>query len=67
MVILKEDQEAEAQLDAERAHATAIKALLQAELDVMDVNRAAEAHLMRSARMPLPSRPSCRRNLTSWT
>ena len=45
MAILKEDREAEAQLDAERAHATAIKALLQAEPDVVDVNRAAEAQL----------------------
>ena len=43
--LLKEDQEAEAQLDAERAHAAAIEALLQAEPDVVDVNRAAEAQL----------------------
>ena len=42
MAILKEDQEAEPQLDAECAHAAAIEALLQAELDVVDVNRAAE-------------------------
>ena len=45
LAILKEDREAEAQLDAERAHATAIEALLQAEPDVVDVNRAAEAQL----------------------
>ena len=45
MAILKEDREAEAQLDAERAHAAAIEALLQAEPDVVDVNRAAEAQL----------------------
>jgi hypothetical protein len=45
MAILKEDREAEAQLDAERAHAAAIEALLQAESDVVDVNRAAEAQL----------------------
>ena len=31
MAILKEDRKAEAQLDAERAHAAAIEALLQAE------------------------------------
>ena len=43
MVILKEDREAEAQLDAERAHAAAIEALLQAEPDVVDVNRVVEA------------------------
>ena len=43
MAILKEDREAEAQLDTERAHAAAIEALLQAESDVVDVNRAAEA------------------------
>ena len=40
MAILKEDREAEAQLDAERAHAAAIEALLQAEPDVLDLNRA---------------------------
>ena len=45
MAILKEDREAEAQLDAERAHATAIEVLLQAEPDVVDVNRATEAQL----------------------
>ena len=45
LAILKEDREAEAQLDAERAHAAAIEALLQAEPDVVDVNRAAEAQL----------------------
>ena len=39
MAILKEDREAEAQLDAERAHAAAIEALLQAEPDVLDLNR----------------------------
>ena len=43
MAILKEDREAEAQLDTERTHAAAIEALLQAELDVVDVNQAAEA------------------------
>ena len=43
--ILKEGREAEAQLDAERAHAAAIEAFLQAEPDVVDVNRAAEARL----------------------
>ena len=42
MAILKEDREAEAQLDAERAHAPIIEALLQAEPDVVDVNREAE-------------------------
>ena len=42
MAILKEDWEAEAQLDAELVHAAAIKALLQVEPDVVDVNRAAE-------------------------
>ena len=31
MAILKEDQEAEAQLDTEHAHTAAIEALLQAE------------------------------------
>ena len=45
LAILKEDREAEAQLDAELAHAAAIEALLQAEPDVMDVNRVAEAQL----------------------
>ena len=45
MAILKEDLEAEAQLNAERAHAATIEALLQAEPDVVDVNRAAEAQL----------------------
>ena len=44
LAILK-DREAEAQLDAERAHAAAIEALLQEEPDVVDVNRAAEAQL----------------------
>ena len=39
------DQEVEAQLDMEHAHADAIEALLQVEPDVMDVNRAAEAQL----------------------
>ena len=58
---------AEAQLDAERADAAAIEALLQAELDVLDLTRVAELNSTRSARMPLPSRPSCRRNQTSWT
>ena len=43
MAILKEDREAEAQLDAEHAHAASIEALLQGEPDVVDVNRAAEA------------------------
>jgi DNA repair exonuclease SbcCD ATPase subunit len=45
LAILKEDREAEAQLDAERADAAAIEALLQAEPDVVDVNQAAEAQL----------------------
>ena len=45
LAILKEDREAEAQLDVERAHVAAIKALLQAEPDVVDVNRTAEAQL----------------------
>ena len=45
LAILKEDQKAEAQLDTERTHAAAIEALLQAEPDVVDVNRAAEAQL----------------------
>ena len=45
LAILKEDREAEAQLDAEHAHAAAREALLQAEPDVVDVNRAAEAQL----------------------
>ena len=45
LAILKEDREAEAQLDAEHAHAAAIEALLQVEPDVVDVNRAAEAQL----------------------
>ena len=45
MAILKEDREAEAQLNTEHAHAAAIEALLQAEPDVVDVNRAAEAQL----------------------
>ena len=45
LAILKEVREAEAQLDAERAHAAAIEALLQAEPDVVDVNRAAESQL----------------------
>ena len=45
MVILKKDRGAEAQLNAKRAHATAIEALLKAEPDVVDVNRAAEAQL----------------------
>ena len=45
LTILKEDREAEAQLDAERAHAAAIEALLQAEPDVVDVNRAVDAQL----------------------
>ena len=45
MAILKEDREAEAQLDAERVHAAAIEALLQAEPDVVDVNQAAKAQL----------------------
>ena len=44
-VTLKEDREAEAQLDVERAHADAIEALLQAEPEVVDVNRAVEAQL----------------------
>ena len=43
LAIQKEDREAEAQLDAERAHTAAIEALLQAEPDVVDVNRAMEA------------------------
>ena len=47
MAILKEDQEAEAeaQLNAEHAHADAIEALLQTEPDVVDVNRGTEAQL----------------------
>ena len=45
LAILKEDREAEAQFDAESAHAAAIEALLQAEPDVVDVNRAVEAQL----------------------
>ena len=45
LAILKEDQEAEDQLNAERANAAGIEALLQAEPDVVDVNRAAEAQL----------------------
>ena len=45
MAILKEDREAEAQLNTERAHAAAIEALLQVEPDIVDVNRAAEAQL----------------------
>ena len=45
MAILKEDREAEAQLDAERAHAATTEALLHAEPDVVDVKRAAEAQL----------------------
>ena len=45
MVILKKDRGAEAQLNAKRAHATAIEALLQAEQDVVDVNRVAEAQV----------------------
>ena len=40
MAILKEDREAEAQLEAEHADAAAIEALLQAEPDVLDLNRA---------------------------
>ena len=36
MAILKEDREAEAQLDTERAQAAAIEALLQAEPDVVE-------------------------------
>ncbi len=40
MAILKEDREAEAQLDAERTHAAAIEALLRAVPDVLDLNRA---------------------------
>ena len=43
LAILKEDREAEAQLDAECTHAAAIKALLQVEPDIVDVNRATEA------------------------
>ena len=43
LAILKEDRESAAQLDAELAHAAAIEALLQAELDVVDVNLVAEA------------------------
>lgn len=38
LAILKEDREAQAQLEAERAHAAAIEALLQADPDVVDVN-----------------------------
>ena len=45
MAILKEDREAEAQHDAERVHAATIEALLQAEPDVVDLNRAGEAQL----------------------
>ena len=45
LAILKEDREADAQLDAERVHATAIEALLQAEPDVVYVNPVAEAQL----------------------
>ena len=41
LAILKEDREAEAQLDAERVHNAAIEAFLQAEPDVVDVIRAA--------------------------
>ena len=50
MAILKEDREAEAQLDAERVHAAAIEALLQAEPDVLDLNRAVLSSVQ-SARM----------------
>ena len=45
LAILKEDQEAEAQLNTEHAHAATIEALLQAEPDVVAVNRVAEARL----------------------
>ena len=38
LAILKEDRESEPQLDVEHANAAAIEALMQAELDVMDVN-----------------------------
>ena len=50
MAILKEDREAEAQLDAERADAAAIEALLQAEPDVLDLNRVVLSSVQ-SARM----------------
>ena len=39
LAILKEDREAEAQLDAECTDDTAIKALLQVEPDILDLNR----------------------------
>ena len=67
LAILKEDGEAENQLDAEHAHAAAIEALLQVEPDVLDVNGRRRLNLRQSARMPLPSRPSCRRNRISST
>ena len=67
LAILKEDPEAEAQLDAECTHAAAIEALLQAEPDVVDVTGWRRLNLRQSTRMPLPSRPSSRRNQTSWT
>jgi ABC-type hemin transport system substrate-binding protein len=43
LAILKEHRVVEAQVDAERADAAAIEALLQAEPDVVVVNQAAEA------------------------
>ena len=43
--MLKEDQVAEARLDAERGDAALIDALLQAEPEVLDLNRAAKARL----------------------
>ena len=45
MAIRKEAWEAETQLDTEHAHGAAIEAPLQAEPDVVDVNRVAEAQL----------------------
>ena len=58
---------AEAQLEAERVDAAAIEALLQAEPDVLDMNRTAELDSTQSAQMPLSLTASCRRNRTSWT
>ena len=40
LAILKEDREVEAHLDAERTDAATIEALLQAEPDILDLNRA---------------------------
>ena len=58
---------AEARLDAERADAALIDALLQAEPDVLHLNRVAEARLDAEHADAAASRPSCRRNRTSWT